>query len=187
MEQQAPESTQERRSLASLRPLSAVNYTFSANPYHVWLSIMLVWMASMLPWRNWESAPDILLVVLAFWGAHGAAGVGLVAAFIFGFLMDVNDTTILGSHAITYVVTMYLVFKIRKVMLNFEVIGQMVYMLPIFLLVPLPEHLLNAWVAGTWSGWGWMLGGLINVFIWLCADLLFRLPWQLKHDEDAVV
>lgn len=39
----------------------------------------------MLPWRNWESAPDILLVVLAFWGAHSAAGVGLVAAFILVF------------------------------------------------------------------------------------------------------
>lgn len=38
------------------------------------------------------------------------------------------DTTILGSHAITYVVTMYFVFKIRKIMLNFEVIGQMVLM-----------------------------------------------------------
>ena len=98
------------------------------------------------------------------WGlgslAHGAGGVGLVAAFIFGFLMDVHDTTVLGSHAITYVLTMYLVFKIRKTMLNFEVIGQMVYMLPIFLFIPLPEHMLNAWMASTWSGWGWSLAGM---------------------------
>ncbi len=182
-----PERQQERRGLGSLRPLSAVNYTFNANPYYVWISIFLLWLASLLPWRNWDGAPDLLLVVLAFWGAHSAPGVGLVAAFVFGLLMDVHDTTVLGSHAITYVLTMYFVFKIRKIMLNFEVIGQMVYMLPIFLLVPLPEHILNAWIAGTWSGWGWMLGGFINVFLWLCADLILKLPWQLINDEDAVV
>ena len=181
-----PQRQQERRTLASLRPLSAVNYSFNAHPYYVWISIVLVWLASLLPWRNWDGAPDLLLVVLTFWGAHGAGGVGLVAAFIFGFLMDVHDTTVLGSHAITYVLTMYLVFKIRKTMLNFEVIGQMVYMLPIFLFIPLPEHMLNAWMASTWSGWGWMLGGFINVVLWLCADLILKLPWQLVNDEDAV-
>lgn len=187
MENKAPTPSEQRRSLASLRPLSAVNYTFHANPYYVWVSIIFVWLASLLPWRNWEGAPDLLLVILAFWGAHSGAGIGLVVAFIFGFFMDVHDTTILGSHAITYVLTMYLIFKIRKTMLNFEVIGQMVYILPIFLLVPLPEHILNAWIAGTWSGWSWMLGGFINVVLWLCADLILKLPWQLANDEDAVV
>ena len=67
---------QEKRSLESLRPLRAVQYTFNANPYYVWISIVLVWIASLLPWRNWEGAPDLLLVVLAFWGAHSAPGVG---------------------------------------------------------------------------------------------------------------
>lgn len=178
---------QERRTLESLRPLRAVQYTFNANPYYVWISILFAWIASLLPWRNWDGAPDLLLVVLAFWGAHSAQGVGLVAAFIFGFLMDVHDTTILGSNAITYVLSMYCVFKIRKVMLNFEVIGQMVYMLPIFLLVPIPQHLLNAWLAGTWTGWSWMVGGFINIILWLCVYLVLKLPWQLIDDEDAVV
>ena len=178
---------QEKRSLESLRPLRAVQYTFNANPYYVWISIALVWIASLLPWRNWEGAPDLLLVVLAFWGAHSAPGVGLVAAFVFGFMIDVHDTTILGSHAITYVLTMYFVFKIRKTMLNFEVIGQMVYMLPIFLLIPFPEHLLNSWMAGAWGGWSWMIGGFINLLLWLCVHLVLKLPWQLINDEDAVV
>lgn len=178
---------QGRRNLESLRPLRAVQYTFHANPYYVWISIFFAAMASLLPWRNWDGAPDLLLVVLAFWGAHSAAGVGLVAAFVFGYMLDVHDTTILGSTAITYVLTMYCVFKIRKVMLNFDVIGQMVYMLPIFLLVPMPQHMLNAWMAGAWSGWGWMLGGFINLFLWLCVHLVLKLPWQLMDDEGAVV
>ena len=180
-------SEQERRALSSLRPLRAVHYTFNANPYYVWISIFAAWMASLLPWRNWEGAPDLLLVILTFWAAHSAQGVGLVAAFIFGYLMDVHDTTILGSNAITYVLSMYFVFKIRKTMLNFEVLGQMVYMLPIFLFVPIPQHLLSAWFAGAWSGWGWMLGGFIKIILWLCVYLVLKLPWQLINDEDAVV
>ncbi|MDO5668120.1 MAG: rod shape-determining protein MreD [Alcaligenaceae bacterium] len=178
---------QTRRTLENLRPLRAVQHTFNANPYYVWISIFFAAMASLLPWRNWDGSPDLLLVVLAFWGAHSAPGVGLVAAFIFGYLLDVHDTTILGSHAITYVFTMYCVIKIRKIMLNFDVIGQMVYMLPIFLLVPIPQHMLNVWLAGSWSGWGWMLGGFINIFLWLCVHLVLKLPWQLMDDEDAVV
>lgn len=170
-----------------LQPLKSVQYTFNANPYYVWASIVVVWLASLLPWRHWDAAPDVLLVVLAFWAAHRAPGVGMVAAFVFGFVMDVHDTVVLGSTAITYLLTMYGVTKIRKVMMNFDVLGQMVYMLPIFVLAPVPERLLTAWLAGMWGGWSWLISSLFNVALWLVVHLVLKLPWQPIDDDDAVV
>ena len=36
----------------------------------VWASIILVWLVSLLPWRLWQGAPDVLILIIAFWCAH---------------------------------------------------------------------------------------------------------------------
>ncbi|WP_028357615.1 rod shape-determining protein MreD [Brackiella oedipodis] len=177
---------QHRKQLNSLQPLRSTEYIFSARPIYVWISIIVAWMASLLPWRT-AFTPDILLVVLAFWAAHNGRGVGLVAAFVFGFLLDVQDTTLLGTSSLTYVLTIYCVLKMRGRMMNFNVTAQMIYMLPVFLLAQIPEIMLLSWHAGQWIGWFWISAAVLNCLLWLAVHLVLKLPWQSRNDNKAVV
>ena len=61
-----------------------------AHGVFVWASIILVWLVSLLPWRLWQGAPDVLILIIAFWCAHEPRRVGLFTAFTFGLLMDVR-------------------------------------------------------------------------------------------------
>src|SRR5690606_502934 len=73
----------------------------------VWGSIILVFLLSLLPWRLMDMAPDLLMLVLAFWAVHENRRVGMVSGFILGLLLDVHDGGPLGQHALTYVLVCY--------------------------------------------------------------------------------
>ncbi|AFK61629.1 rod shape-determining protein [Advenella kashmirensis WT001] len=96
-----------KRSLTSLEPLQRTNYFYGSSPIYAWITIVLTWLASLLPWREWEGAPDILILVLAFWCVQQVRGVGLTSALIFGLLMDVHDVNVMGEHALSYVLVIF--------------------------------------------------------------------------------
>ncbi len=175
------------KNLKSLQPLQSTQYSYIVNPVYGWGTIIFVWMASMLPWRGWEGSPDFLILILAFWCAHEVKGVGLLAAFGFGFLMDVHDMNILGEHALTYVLVIYGTLVIRKRMMRFGVISQLIHMFPIFFLAPIPSRLMQAWFAGVWPGWVWVWSGVITGVLWLVADLILKLPLRPVEDDDATI
>jgi len=70
-----------------------------AHGVFVWGTVLVAWLVSLLPWRLWQGAPDILLLIIAFWCVHEPRRVGLFTAFFFGLLMDVHDAGLLGEHA----------------------------------------------------------------------------------------
>lgn len=176
----------ERNDIDSLSPLRRTTYSFQARPFAIWLTILLAWLSTLLPWRT-PYTPDVLLVVLLFWVAHSGRGVGLVAAFVFGILLDVHDVKVFGSNSLTYIIAAYCVLKIRRRMMHFNVFGQMLYMLPVFVLAQIPQQLVESWRAGGWSGWYWLWVGVFNCLAWLGVHLVFKLPWQNNDDDEAVV
>ena len=64
-----------------------------ANPLFIWATLFASLFANMLfnmlLWGRSAWVPDILSVVLVFWTVNQTLRVGVTAAFIFGFLMDV--------------------------------------------------------------------------------------------------
>ena len=49
---------------------------------------------------NW--APEIIAVVLVFWGIHQPLRIGIGTAFVFGLLTDVHQSSMLGQHALAF-------------------------------------------------------------------------------------
>ena len=173
-----------KKPLKTLRPLDVTTESFMASKTYVWGTIIAVWLASLLPWRTWSGSPDILLLVLAFWCAYGAPGVGMVAAFVFGIFMDVHDTNILGRHALQYVLVMYAIMLVRKRMLQFGVFAHFLHVLPIFVIAAIQSRLFEAWIEGEWPGWGWMWSGVLTALLWLAADLILKLPTRPVDDDN---
>jgi rod shape-determining protein MreD len=129
---------------------------------------------------------DILLVVLAFWCVHSAKGVGLLAAFVLGLLMDVHDTNVLGRHALYYVLVIYAVMMIRQHIVQFSVLAHFVSILPVFVVAAIPGRIFEAWLAGVWSGWGGVWSGFITSLLWFVVDILFKFFSHGHHDEQKL-
>lgn len=175
--------TKKNSTIRSLHPIDTGDDVFQSSGTFVWGSIFIAFMASLLPWRNWSDSPDILLVVLAFWCVHSARGVGLFAAFLLGLLMDVHDTSILGRHALHYLLVLYFVIGMRHHIVQFSVFAHFLSMLPVFVLAAIPSRVFEAWLAGVWAGWGWLWSGLITACLWFVVDLLFKFLSHSPKDE----
>lgn len=172
-------------SLVALQPVDSAPFHRPASAWLVWGSIILVWMASLLPWRLWQPVPDVLLLMLAFWCMNEPGRVGLVTAFVFGFLMDVHDAGLLGLHALCYVLTCYGVLHLRRRMQHFAGFVQMLHVLPVFVLAGLVSRLLGAWLNGEWVGWNWLWSALITGALWPVVDVLMFMR-QRRFDDDDV-
>ena len=107
-----------------------------ANPIFVWGSLVAALILSMvqnmglLGRATW--APDILAVVLVFWSVHQPLRVSIVAAFVFGVMLDVYQGALLGQHALAYTVLSYLAIAIQRRLLWFKVLSQAAQVLPLF-------------------------------------------------------
>jgi len=156
-----------------------------AGPAFVWGSLLFVWLMSLLPWRLWPEAPDLLLLVLAFWCVQEPRRVGMVAAFVFGLLMDVHDAGLLGEYALTYTLVAYGAFVLHRRLQRFDLWSQAMHMLPIFLCARAVALAIHAWLAGSWPGWQWTLGVGMTAALWPLAGWLLQLPQRRSDDPES--
>lgn len=171
-----------------LRPRRTVEPERVARPAHavmVWGSVLLVWLISLLPWRLWGQAPDILILVIAFWCVHEPRRIGMVTAFVFGLLMDVHDAGVLGGNALSYTLVAYGAVILHRRLQRFDLLSQAMHMLPIFLVARLVTILIKAWIAGKWPGWDWAVGAAITAALWPVAGWLLHLPTRGADDAES--
>lgn len=180
-------STNNRRpggsSLMDLEPVDAGAFQGAASGWLVWGSLIAVWVASLLPWRLWEPVPDVLLLLLLYWCLHAPARVGLTTAFVFGLLMDVQDTGLLGLHALCYVLAAYGILRLSHRLRHFNAWLQALQVLPVFVAAFMVSNLLGAWLNGAWEGWEWLWSALFTGALWPLPDILMSLhPRRLGGD-----
>lgn len=175
-------SGQRRSSLSSLEPVDASPFKRASSPVFIWFTLIFIWLVSLLPWRVWEPAPDLLLLVIAFWCVNEPQRVNMLAAFCIGLLMDVHDGGLLGEQALTFTLVAYGSLLIRRRLQRFNPVIQAVHMIPVFVLSEAIARLVHSWIAGEWTGWGWLWSALFTVLLWPLADLLLHMP-QRRLDE----
>jgi rod shape-determining protein MreD len=75
-----------------------------ASPLFIWGSLFAALIFNLIQnfwlWGRNGWVPDMLIVVLVFWNIHQPQRVGMGAAFVFGLLMDIHQTSLLGQHAL---------------------------------------------------------------------------------------
>ncbi|NYT36211.1 rod shape-determining protein MreD [Allopusillimonas soli] len=172
-------------SLSSLEPIDTSPFKRPSNWLFVWFTVILIWLISLLPWRLWQPAPDLLLLVLAFWCLHEPQRVTMLTAFVFGLLMDVHDGMLLGGHALVYSLAAYGAVMLHRRLQHFNAVIQAMHMLPVFLVSETLGQLVYAWVAGEWGGWQWLWSVLFTAVLWPLADILLLLPQRRLDEKDA--
>lgn len=160
----------------------------AAPPAHgtfVWTSLVLVWLISLMPWRVWSGAPDMLLLTLAFWCIQQPSRVGLLAAFVFGLLMDVHDGGLMGELALNYVLVAYGAVVLQRRLQRFDLLSQAIHLLPVFVGAKFLIVVLHAWLSGQWPGWHWALGVLLTVGLYPVFGWLLLLPLRGDDDDES--
>lgn len=191
MDKQRPISTgkagypAQRRPLSSLEPIDTTPFRRPSGWLFIWFTIVLVWLISLLPWRLWQPAPDLLLLVILFWCVNEPRRVGMTTAFVFGLLMDVHDAGLLGEQALTYVLAAYGVIVLSRRLQRFSALAQAVHILPIVVAAEAAARIIHAWLAGEWAGWAWLWSAVFTVALWPLADILLHLPQRRQDEIDA--
>jgi rod shape-determining protein MreD len=155
-----------------------------ANPVFIWGSLLAALLANTIPFGRTPWMPDFLALVLVFWSVHQPLRVGIVAAFIFGLAMDVNQTSLLGQHALAYTALSYFAITIHRRLLWFSVPSQAVQVLPLFAAAHAIELAIRMLAGGAFPGLLFLLSPLLEALLWPVVSILLLAPQRRAHDPD---
>lgn len=158
-----------------------------ANPLFIWGSLVVALLATMLPLGPLPWLPDWLAITLVFWSVHQPRRVGIVAAFVFGLLVDVHQAALLGQHALAYSALTFFAITIHRRLLWFAPHHQAVQILPLFAATHLIIVLLR-WMAGEQDpvlAWTTVFAPLLEALLWPVFSAVLLAPQRRAPDPDA--
>lgn len=147
------------------------------NPSFIWFSLLVALFLHMLiGLGNAFWTPDLLAMTLVFWSVHQPRRVGMGAAFVFGLMMDVHESTLLGQNALTYTLLCFGAHSIHRRLLWFPVQQQAIQVLPLFALATLTEWLVRLIAGHPPAQWSLLLAPLIQALLWPLLSTLLLIP-----------
>lgn len=167
-----------------LLPRSSDQLLLPVNPVFIGVTLLLAFGFNLLPFGRVAGAPDLLAVVLVFWGVHQPRRVGIVVAFAFGLVIDVHQGAVLGQHALAYSLLSFGAVTIHRRVLWFGLAGQVLHVLPLFVLAQFVTVLVRLLVGGSYPGWALWLAPLAQAALWPLAHMLLLAPQRRPPDPD---
>jgi rod shape-determining protein MreD len=144
----------------------------------IFLSIGVAYLIQVLPWSGpWLLArPDFMLLVLLFWVIHEPRNVGQGMAFTLGLFVDVADSTLLGQHAMGYVIAVFAAQVIRVRIMQFPLGEQALHVLVLTYLSSTVFLLLNLALGADFPGLLFFVSPLLTAMLWAPATWLLYSP-----------
>ena len=159
-----------------------------ANPVFIWGTLLMALLLNMAANMGGPGSaawmPDLLALVLVFWSVHQPLRVGVGAAFVFGLLMDVHQSALLGQHALAYTALSYFAITIHRRLLWFPVPSQALQVLPLFVAAHAIELAIRLIGGGLFPGWSIVLAPVLEAALWPVASILLLLPQRRAPNPD---
>ena len=154
------------------------------NPVFIVASLVAGLAFNMLPLGRVPWMPDLLMLLLAFWGVHQPARVGIGLAFLLGLCMDVSQSALLGQHALAYSVLLFGVDYLRRRMLWFGAWVQALHVLPLLLGVHALQVVVRLMAGGLFPGWWLLSAPLLEAALWPLVAWVLLAPQRRPPDKD---
>lgn len=159
-----------------------------ANPVFIWASLLGALMFNMLMniglWGRAAWIPDLLAVVLVFWGVHQPLRIGVGVAFLFGLAMDVHQGALLGQHALSYTALGFMAVSIHRRLLWFAVPKQAIQVLPLFVIAHVLSMVVRLLAGEHFPGWPYLLVPVIESALWPLVSVVLLAPQRRAPDPD---
>jgi len=154
------------------------------SPFFMWTSLVVALLVNMVPIGRAVWMPDLLALVIVFWGVHQPARVGIGAAFVFGLCMDVHQSSMLGQHALSYTTLGFFAITIHRRLLWYPVLSQALQVLPLFALSQLIEVVTRMIGGGVFPGWTVLVSPAIEAALWPLVTALLLAPQRRTPEPD---
>lgn len=141
------------------------------------LTLLAALAAEALPLGGWQ--PRWLFLALVYWGLTRPGETGFGLAWGFGLLQDYAAGVWLGTHVLTYGLTVYLCARFHRVTQHSDRVQQ-TFLTALLLLLHLAWLLLAArLLLGVWPGLGHWASWPASVLA--CPFLFFGLDWLQRQ------
>ena len=155
-----------------------------ANRAFIAFTLVAAFLVNLPPYGRLFWVPDFLALVLVFWNVHQPRKVGIGIAFLFGLLMDVHESALLGQHALAYSLLSYGAISLHRRVPWFGLTGRMLHVLPLFLLAQVATIVVRAAVGSGLPGWPYLLSSVTTTALWPLAELLLLAPQRRAVERD---
>jgi len=122
---------------------------------------------------------ELPLIVLLYWCIHQPRHGGFAIGFALGLLVDVADGNILGQHALSYTLAIFLTLVLRLRILKFPLWQQALHILAILLVNQLSVALTHLFLPSTFPGWHYFLASLVGALLWPVMVFVLEYPQLL--------
>jgi len=167
-----------------MMPRGSDQLLLPVNPLFIWITLLLAFAFNLVPFGRTAYLPDMLALVLVFWNVHQPRRVGLGAAFVFGLMMDVHDSAVLGQHALAYTLLSFFAITIHRRLLWFGVLSQALQILPLFVAAHAVSMVVRMLVGGMLPGWELMFAPVFESLLWPVVSLMLLAPQRRPPDPD---
>ena len=165
-------------------PRTSGQLLLPANPLFVWFTLLLAFSLNIVPLGRHPAVPDFMALALVFWNVHQPRRVGVGLAFMFGLMMDVNEATILGQHALAYTLLSFFAVSMHRRLLWFTVPSQAVQILPLFVAAHAVSFIVRMLAGGMLPGWELALAPLFESLLWPLVTWMLLAPQRRPPDPD---
>jgi len=154
-------------------------------PLFILLSLLVSLALDFVPNAAWPWMPDWVALVIVFWSIREPRRVGMGSGFILGLAMDVADSSLMGQHALAYVLASYAATALSRRILWFPLGQQSLHVFPLLLLVQLVQFGVRAMPGAELPGLSYFVGPLVGTLLWLPLTFVLLLPQYRPVDHDA--
>jgi rod shape-determining protein MreD len=148
------------------------------------LALLLALFLNLLPLGHLYGIPDWVALVLTFWCVHQPLKVSMGTAFIFGLIMDVAESSVMGQHTLAYTLLAFTACGLSRRVLWFPLWQQALHILPMLLGTQLAMLIVRLLVGGEFPSMFWFIGSFVAAVLWYPMTYLLLLPQYRPVDRD---
>ncbi len=155
-----------------------------ARSWFIYLSLCIALVLNLIPVDYLPLLPDWLALTLAFWCIHQPLKIGMGAGFLFGLLMDVADASVMGQHALAYVLLAFAAGGLSRRVLWFPLALQALQVLPLLLGTQLVMLLVRLATGAEFPGLTYFFSSVIATLLWHPLSYVLLLPQYQPVERD---
>lgn len=149
------------------------------------LTLLIALLLNMVPFGRLPGIPDWVALTLAFWCIHQPLRVGMASGFFLGLAMDVADASVMGQHALAYVLLAYAAAGLSRRILWFPLSQQALHVLPLLLGTQVVMTLARMLGGAEFPGILWFLASVTATLLWHPITYVLLAPQFMPVDKDS--